>query len=161
MKQAVSSISPRLQLLHIPQLKSAQETVWSGTQGFFYQLVNIGNLMAVIALFLCQLALAHQVHFTLENPPDSHMFHFLKSFCSAFMTKLFTCQDLHPQIVHWCTFDDSPEPQLQKVYKWLARFKGIYGVQGAPSQIGPAIYSYWQRQLHTQRGWAKHCLLSG
>ena len=46
-----------------------------------YPPVNVGNLMAVIALFLCQLALARWVHFALENPPDSHMFHFLQSVC--------------------------------------------------------------------------------
>ena len=36
-----------------------------------YEPVNVGNLMAVIALFLCQLALACRVHFALENPLDS------------------------------------------------------------------------------------------
>ena len=158
MKQAVSSISPRLQLLHIPQLKSAQETVWSGTQGFFLPTCEHWQLDGCHCIVLMPACSGTPGALRFGEPTRLHFF---QSVCSAFMTEFFTCQDLHPQIVRWCAFNDSPEPQLQKVYKWLARFKGIYGVQGAPSQIGPATHSYWQRQLHTQRGWAKHCLLSG
>ena len=39
-----------------------------------YEPVNIGMLMGVIALLLCQLALARRVHFALKNPPDSCIF---------------------------------------------------------------------------------------
>lgn len=97
-----------------------------------YQPVNVGNLMAVTALFLCQLALARRVHFALENPPDSHMFHFFQSVCPDFMKMVVPdsveesrCQGLHTQSVHRCPYDDSPEPKLQKVYKWLATWPGI------------------------------------
>ena len=97
-----------------------------------YEPVNVGNLMAVIALFLCQLALARRVHFALENPPDSAMFRFFQSLCPDFMRMVMPdsveesrCQGLHIQSVHRCPYDDGPEPKLQKVYKWLATWRGI------------------------------------
>ena len=101
-----------------------------------YHPVNVGNLMAVIALFLCQLALTRQVHFALENPPHSHIFRFFLSVCPQFMYMV--CPDflgdiprtvqisrLCAQTVHRCPYDDSPEPKLQKVYKWVATWHGI------------------------------------
>ena len=97
-----------------------------------YKPVNVGNLMAVIALFLCQLALARRVHFALENPPDSHIFRFFQSVCPDFMKMVMPdsveesrCQGLHAQSVTRCPYDDSPEPKLQKVYKWLTTWPGI------------------------------------
>ena len=97
-----------------------------------YKPVNVGNLMAVIALFLCQLALARRVHFALENPPDSHIFRFFQSVCPDFMKMVMPdsveesrCQGLHAQSVTRCPYDDSAEPKLQKVYKWLTTWPGI------------------------------------
>ena len=103
-----------------------------------YEPVNVGNLMAVIALFLCQLALARRVHFALENPPDSHMFRFFERLCPDFMKMIVPdgtesrgvmgSQGLHVQSVSRCPYDDSPEPKLKKTYKWLATWPGIKGL---------------------------------
>ena len=35
------------------------------------------------------------------------------------------CQGLHAQSVHWCAYDNSPKPKLQKIYKWLPTWPGI------------------------------------
>lgn len=100
-----------------------------------YQPVNVGNLMAVIALFLCQLALARRVHFALENPPDSHMFRFFERVCPTFMNMVVIDgvevsgrPALHSQSVARCPYDDGPEPKLHKAYKWLATWSGIRGL---------------------------------
>ena len=105
---------------------------WGVTGDLLYGPVNVGNLMAVIALFLCQLALARGVHFALENPPDSHIFRFFESVCPDFMNMQMPdrieesrCQGLHAQSVTRCPYDDSPEPKLAKYYKWLATWPGI------------------------------------
>ena len=100
-----------------------------------YGPVNLGNMMAVIALFLCQLALAHGVHFALENPPFSQMWRFFERLCPEFMemagpdgVKASGRQGLHRMTVNRCPYDDSPEPKLQKAYKWLATWPGIKGL---------------------------------
>ena len=105
---------------------------WGVTGDLLYGPVNVGNLMAVIALFLCQLALARRVHFALENPPDSYIFRFFQSVCPDFMKMVMPdsveesrCQGLHAQSVIRCPYDDSPEPKLHKVYKWLTTWPGI------------------------------------
>jgi len=96
-----------------------------------YEPVNVGNLMAVIALFLCQLALARRVHFALEMA-SSDMFRFFERVCPGFMEMVVADgaersgrQGVHGQTVARCPYDESPEPKLQKAYKWLATWPGI------------------------------------
>lgn len=90
--------------------------------------VTIGNLMAVIAVFLCQLALAHKAHFAMENPSDSHLFRFIDDVCPSFWGRGVEGSQLSVQSVPRCPYDDSPEPKLGKVYKWVSSCSGIKGL---------------------------------
>ena len=100
-----------------------------------YEPVNVGNLMVVIALFLCQIALACRVHFALESPLGSCIFRFCGRVCPDFMNMVVADgversgrQGVHAQTVARCAYDEGPEPKIQKAYKWLATWPGIKGL---------------------------------
>ena len=100
-----------------------------------YEPVNVGNLMVVIALLLCQFSRACRVHFALENPPDSCVFRFFGHVCPDFMNMVVADgversgrQGVHAQTVARCAYDEGPEPKIQKAYKWLATWPGIKGL---------------------------------
>ena len=109
-----------------------------------YSPVILGNLMAVIALFLCQLAVARRVHVGLENPPDSYIFRFFERLCPQLMSvkesrgqaQLMGANEesghrgFYSMTVHRCAYDDSPSPKIQKTYKWLASWSKIKGLNG-------------------------------
>ena len=114
-----------------------------------YEPVNVGNLMAVIALFLCQLALARRVHFALENPPDSAMFRFFQSLCPDFM-RMVMPDSVEESRCQGATYPVCPPVPLRRrpkakaaeglqVAGHLARNQNLeckMQVQGAPSYIG-------------------------
>lgn len=94
-----------------------------------YSPVTLGNLMAVIALFLCQLAVARRAHVSLENPPDSYIFRFFERLCPHLMgVNESGCQGFYSMSVQRCAYDDSPVPKIQKTYKWLATWGKIKGL---------------------------------
>ena len=75
------------------------------------------------------------MHFALENPSDSHLFKFMEICCPKFLMtddeesrsdqesrKVFS------QSVSRCPYDDTPEPRLWKLYKWISSFRGIKGL---------------------------------
>ena len=90
--------------------------------------VQVGNLMAVIAVFLCQLALARRAHFAMENPGDSQFFRFIDKVCLSFWGLGVEAWRLFTQTVARCPYDDSPEPKLGKLYKWVSSCQGIKGL---------------------------------
>jgi len=105
-----------------------------------YLPVSIGNLMAVIAVFLCQLAIVRRAHFALENPGDSHLFRFIEEVFPPWAS--WRSLHLFSQSVSRCPYDDSPEPKLGKLYKWVSSCPGIKGLnarckcQGAHRRLG-------------------------
>ena len=92
-----------------------------------YLPVSIGNLMAVIAVFLCQLAIVRRVHFALENPGDSQFFRFIEEVFPSWVS--WRSLHLFSQSVLRCPYDDTPEPKLGKVYKWVSSCPGIKSLQ--------------------------------
>ena len=87
-----------------------------------YPPVFQGNLMAVIAAFLVQVALARGVHAAIENPAGSTFWSFIRGYC-----KLLDC--LNFQVTPRCAFDDHPLPKISKKYKvsgsgaWVRRLQ--------------------------------------
>ena len=87
-----------------------------------YPPVSQGNLMAVIAAFLVQVALARGVHAAIENPAGSTFWSFIRGYC-----KLLDC--LNFQVTPRCAFDDDPLPKISKKYKvngsgaWVRRLQ--------------------------------------
>ena len=91
-----------------------------------YLPVSIGNLMAVIAIFLCQLAICRRVHFALDNPSDSQFFRFIKEVFPSWAS--WRSLHLFSQSVLRCPYDDAPEPKLGKLYKRVSSCPGITGI---------------------------------
>ena len=87
-----------------------------------YTPVFEGNMMAVIAAFLVQVALARGVHAAIENPGGSTFWSFIRGYC-----KLLDC--LNFQLTPRCPFDDGPLPKISKKYKvsgtgaWVRRLQ--------------------------------------
>jgi hypothetical protein len=92
-----------------------------------YMPVLVGNISAIIAMFLFQLALTRGVHCTVENPPDSRIFHFWSETCRLF-TLLQDSGACWSQTVHRCAYDSSRLPRLSKLYKFIGSWQGVKGL---------------------------------
>ncbi len=92
-----------------------------------YMPVLVGNISAIIAMFLFQLALTRGVHCTVENPPDSRIFHFWSE-TSRLLTLLQDSGACWSQTVHRCAYDSSRLPRLSKLYKFIGSWQGVKGL---------------------------------
>jgi hypothetical protein len=92
-----------------------------------YKPVLVGNISAIIAMFLFQLALTRGVHCTVENPPDSRIFHFWSETCRL-LTLLQDSGVCWSQTVHRCAYDSSRPPRLSKLYKFIGSWQGVKGL---------------------------------
>ena len=118
------ALGPDCSSFTFPNSSNHKRTKSDAIGALTYKPVAIGNLIAVIALFLCQLCMIRRVHFALENPPDSHMFSFFNMVCPDFMSLGVQAS----QTVHRCPYDDAEEPRLFKFYKWIASWLGVKGL---------------------------------
>ena len=75
-----------------------------------YPPVSRGNLMAVIAVFLVQVALVREVHAAIENPGGSTFWSFIRGYCKLLDVLVF-------QLTPRCAFDNTPPPKIFKKYK--------------------------------------------
>jgi hypothetical protein len=92
-----------------------------------YKPVLVGNISAIIAMFLFQLALTRGVHCTVENPPDSRIFHFWSETCRL-LSLLQDAGVCWSQTVHRCAYDSSRQPRLSKLYKFIGSWQGVKGL---------------------------------
>jgi len=118
------ALGPDCSSFTFPNSSRHKRTASDATGALTYKPVIIGNLMAVIALFLCQLCMIRRVRLALENPPDSHLFSFFNTVCPDFMSLGVQAS----QTVHRCSYDDTEEPRLFKFYKWIASWRGVKGL---------------------------------
>jgi hypothetical protein len=118
------ALGPDCSSFTFPNSSRHKPTACDSTGALTYKPVIIGNLMAVIALFLCQLCMFRRVQFALENPPDSNLFSLFNTVCPDFMSLGVQAS----QTVHRCSYDDIEEPRLFKFYKWIASWRGVKGL---------------------------------
>ena len=105
--------------------------------------------MAVIAVFLCQLAITRRVHFALENPGDSHIFRFFELVFPPWAS--WRSLYLFSQSVPRCPYDDSDEPKLGKSYKWVSSCPGVKELQAKCTCQG----AHRKLGFRNDRGWTR------
>lgn len=122
------ALGPDCSSFTFPNSSRHKRTSHNAVGDLSYFPVSVGNLMAVIAVFLCQLALARKAHFALENPSDSQFFRFVDEVCPSFWGRGVEAWRLFVQTVTRCAYDDNPEPKIGKLYKWVSSCQGIKGL---------------------------------